>query len=123
MMEKANLSKLCAVRTSSARCLFAATALLLASAPAVAYVGPGAGLSLAGAVWGLVVAVVAAVGFIVLWPIRRYFKRRKAGHISEVEHDAQPEAEVNAAFVEGGTSTAKAHGMNEEPRSATGRIS
>ena len=49
----------------------------LASAPALAYVGPGAGLTLLSALWGLVVAVVAAMAFLVLWPIRRWRRRRQ----------------------------------------------
>jgi len=44
--------------------------------PAAAYVGPGAGLSLLGALWGLVVAIVAAVGFVVAWPLRRAWRAR-----------------------------------------------
>ena len=42
---------------------------------AAAYVGPGAGLSLLGALWGLLLAVVAAIGFVILWPLRRLRKR------------------------------------------------
>lgn len=49
--------------------------LALMSTPAFAYVGPGAGLSLLGALWGLLIAVVTALIFIAVWPIRRY--RRK----------------------------------------------
>lgn len=45
--------------------------------PAVAYVGPGAGLSLIGALWAVVVAVAAALFFVVAWPVRRMLKRRK----------------------------------------------
>lgn len=49
--------------------------------PALAYVGPGAGLTLLGALWGLIAAVVMSVGFIILWPFRRFLfgHRRKAG--------------------------------------------
>lgn len=54
-------------------------ALLMAAAmPAAAYVGPGAGLSLLGALWGVLFAVFAALAFVVIWPIRRLIKRRSA---------------------------------------------
>ena len=61
------------------------TALMLAVAltagvadPALAYVGPGAGLSLFAAFWGLVVAVVGALAFVILWPLRRLLRRNRA---------------------------------------------
>ena len=53
-------------------------ALLLWTTSADAYIGPGAGLSLLGALWALIAAVAAALGFIVLWPLRRARKRRAA---------------------------------------------
>jgi membrane protein implicated in regulation of membrane protease activity len=53
------------------------TALTLAATPAMAYVGPGAGLSLLGAFWGLLVAILAAVAFVVVYPIRRMMRARK----------------------------------------------
>ncbi|MBO9471161.1 hypothetical protein J7355_13765 [Endozoicomonas sp. G2_2] len=55
-----------------------AAALMLAPfAAAQAYVGPGAGLSLLGALWGVVAAIGAALLFVVLWPIRRMRRRKK----------------------------------------------
>lgn len=49
-----------------------------ASEVALAYVGPGAGLSLIGALWGLLVAVIAALAFVIVWPIRRMRRQRSA---------------------------------------------
>jgi membrane protein implicated in regulation of membrane protease activity len=61
------------------RTLIAAAALVAGVAlPAAAYIGPGAGLSLLGAFWGLLLAVVAALGFVILWPLRRMFRRQRA---------------------------------------------
>ena len=45
---------------------------------ASAYIGPGAGLSMLGAFWGLVVAVLTALSFLLLWPIRKAFKKNAA---------------------------------------------
>ncbi len=45
--------------------------------PAAAYVGPGAGLSLLSALWGLLAAVFAALGFVIVWPFRRMLKGRR----------------------------------------------
>lgn len=55
--------------------------LVLGATPwqtASAYVGPGAGLSLLGALWGLLIAVAAALGFIILWPLRQAIRRARA---------------------------------------------
>ncbi len=63
----------------------AGLAALIASfglaAPALAYVGPGAGLTLLGALWGLIAAMVMSLGFIILWPFRRllFGHRHQAG--------------------------------------------
>ena len=57
----------------------AAACAALVSQTAAAYVGPGAGLSLLGALWGLLLAIGAALAFVLLWPLRRYLKRRAAG--------------------------------------------
>ncbi|OKH88803.1 hypothetical protein [Thalassospira sp. TSL5-1] len=56
-----------------------ALAPLLTAMPAQAYVGPGAGLSLLSALWAVIAAVGVAVGFVLLWPIRKMMrnKRRK----------------------------------------------
>ena len=62
----------------------ALTAMGVAASPAMAYVGPGAGLTLLGALWGLIAAVVMSIGFVLLWPIRRLLRRNKqAGRTTE----------------------------------------
>ena len=47
------------------------------SAPALAYIGPGAGITMLGALWGVVVAIALAIGAVLLWPIRILFRRRR----------------------------------------------
>jgi hypothetical protein len=56
----------------------AALLLLLAPGLALAYVGPGAGISLLGSLWGLLVGIVMAVGVILFWPIRIMLRKAKA---------------------------------------------
>lgn len=60
--------------------------LALAATPAFAYVGPGAGLSLLGALWGLLLAVLTALVFLALWPIRQY---RKKARLRRAEAESQ----------------------------------
>jgi len=57
--------------------LFTVTAVLFQAGAAAAYVGPGAGISLVGSLFGLVSAVVIAIGVVLLWPIRRIMRRFK----------------------------------------------
>lgn len=57
--------------------------------PAFAYIGPGAGIGLLGALWGLLAVLVAALGFVLLWPLRRLRRRRRLQQ-QETGSDAQP---------------------------------
>ncbi len=70
--------------------LFALTLVLGFGQDASAYIGPGAGLSMLGAFWGLVVAVVAALSFLLLWPLRRMFKKSTATPEAEQQEKAAP---------------------------------
>jgi type VI protein secretion system component VasK len=56
-----------------------ATALLglTAADPAVAYFGPGAGITMLTALWGVILAVLLAVGAILVWPVRALLRRRR----------------------------------------------
>jgi len=62
----------------SAAVLSGLTIGALFSAPALAYVGPGAGISVLGALWGLIVGVVVALGVILFWPIKMMIRKSKA---------------------------------------------
>lgn len=65
----------------AAICSFAVAAL--APSVAFAYVGPGAGLSLLGALWALIAAIATAVLFVVAWPIRKAMRRRQNARVSQ----------------------------------------
>lgn len=55
--------------------------LLACAQPALAYIGPGAGLSLIGSLFGWIVGIFLTLFAIVLWPLRyllrRLFRRRR----------------------------------------------
>jgi membrane protein implicated in regulation of membrane protease activity len=68
--------------------VFAFTFAIGIGQDAFAYIGPGAGLSMLGAFWGLVVAVLAALSFLILWPLRRMFKKSSA--TAEVDSQDKP---------------------------------
>lgn len=72
------------------RTFILALTIFALAAPAHAYVGPGAGVSLIGAAVGLIFAVVLALGVIVLWPLRRFMKHRKAARQDVDANDAAP---------------------------------
>ena len=79
--------------------LFGYCTLLLLPLTAQAYVGPGAGLSLLGALWALILALLTAVFFIFAWPIRRMLRRRREAlamqaDADNIDIDATAEAHV-----------------------------
>lgn len=75
----------------------AAIAAGLLPTAAFAYVGPGAGLSLLGALWALLVAVGLAVAFVVAWPVRRMLRRRRQQQ-PQLRREVDPvRAEADAA--------------------------
>ena len=63
---------------------------MILTAGILAYVGPGAGLSALGALWGLIASLVMALGAILIWPIR--FLLRKARKKKEASNEKKDQA-------------------------------
>ena len=55
----------------------AGVALLGVLPSAMAYVGPGAGLTLVGSFIGLLLALAVALWAVVAWPVRRFLRLRR----------------------------------------------
>lgn len=77
------------------KALIASTVLvagMLVPVAAHAYVGPGAGISLLGALWVVVVVVAVSSAFILTWPVRQLLRRRRARGADRRTHrdDAMP---------------------------------
>ena len=76
----------------------AAAGLAFGAGPALAYIGPGAGLSLLGALWGVIAAVAAAMLFLLLWPLRRMMRRKRAAAPrAAAQHRRQSSSEASGA--------------------------
>ena len=56
--------------------------------PALAYIGPGAGVSFLGSILSTLVVIVLAIGAILFWPLRYLWRRMRAKH-KQVE-ESQP---------------------------------
>jgi len=63
---------------------------------ATAYVGPGAAVTLVGALWAVVAAVVLAVVGILIWPIRLMLRRMRGKARAEESPQAQAKKEPAA---------------------------
>jgi len=99
------------VSGASSANLIAAIALVSGlSESAMAYVGPGAGVTMLGALWAVLVAIVFVIGGLLVWPIRSLLKnnRRKdradSGNgedtVATVEtYQDAPDAECTAELV------------------------
>ena len=87
------------MRRSLMPIIMAASVGALWSAPALAYIGPGAGITVLGALWGVLVAIVLAIGAVLFWPIRIMFRRRRKGSAKSEEDtkEESSEAEIGAA--------------------------
>ncbi len=72
------------------RVLLALT-LLVISSPALAYIGPGAGVSFLGSIWALLVGVVLAIVAVLFWPVRYLFRRMRRGKSRPSETQNTPQ--------------------------------
>lgn len=49
----------------------------LTASPALAYVGPGAGITMLGALWGVLIAILLALWAVLYWPVRAMLRKRR----------------------------------------------
>jgi hypothetical protein len=63
-------------------------ALSLAAGSAFAYVGPGAGISMLGSLWGLLVAIVFVVVGLLIFPIKVLRNRLRAKKQADGDDDS-----------------------------------
>ena len=85
-------------QTSRARCLKAVLlglTLGLASLPAAAYIGPGAGVSFIGSLFSTLWVLVLAIFTILFWPIRYCYKR--CLRLIREKRQGEPQVEVEEA--------------------------
>jgi Na+/melibiose symporter-like transporter len=65
------------MRQSTFLSILATAAAFLFCKPAMAYIGPGAGITLLGAIWSVIAAIFLALGAVLFWPVRILFRRRR----------------------------------------------
>lgn len=74
---------------------------LLTPMTALAYIGPGSGISLLGGLWAVLVGIVLALAAILFWPIRYMIRRMRA------RKNAEQSGPVNEPAAPGGDSESK----------------
>ena len=79
------------------RMLAIAIGVSLFATPAFAYIGPGAGITMLGALWGVVAAVVLAVAAVLLWPLRVLFRRRRRARAGTADTEARASVPAGSA--------------------------
>ena len=68
--------------------LYAAGAVFFMPATTFAYVGPGAGITLLPALWGIIAVGLAVCAGVLIWPFRRLWRKfRKKGNEERVDMD------------------------------------
>ena len=72
--------------------ILATGANLLFCDPAMAYIGPGAGITMLGAIWSVLVAIILAIGAVIFWPIRLLLRRRRNRSAKAAGEEAESSA-------------------------------
>ncbi|ASJ70714.1 hypothetical protein [Granulosicoccus antarcticus] len=70
--------------------------LILFSAPAMAYVGPGLGMGVIGTIFGVLAAIVLALFGLFWYPLKRAFNKKKTGSNPATSQAAATIAEQTA---------------------------
>lgn len=83
--------------------LLLTAAVLLLSTPAMAYIGPGAGISVLGSLLGILATIVIAIAAIVMWPLRKVLKKRRQAAAGEAETAGAGDTAVKAEQSASGT--------------------
>jgi len=61
------------------------------TAPALAYVGPGAGLTVIGSILAIFAAIFLAIAGFVWYPIRRMIRKRKNNGSKDISKESSPQ--------------------------------
>jgi hypothetical protein len=77
--------------------LIGAVCALLLPTAASAYIGPGAGASLAGSLLGVLAAIVTALAIVLFWPLRLLYKKIKGNKQAATEEIEISEAAKEAS--------------------------
>jgi len=77
--------------------VFATVITLLHSGPALAYFGPGAGVTMLGALGAVLAAIAVAVWAVLYWPVRAMLRRRR-----QAKADAAIASENESQIADGG---------------------
>ena len=86
-----------AVSRLSVTAAIASTFCIAATGSAWAYVGPGAGITMLGALWAVIAGILLAVLGLLIWPVRAYIRRRKRAAGGADEDQLVTEASEKAA--------------------------
>lgn len=80
--------------------LVVAVCLLTLATSAEAYVGPGMGLGVIGAVLGLLTAILLAFAGMVWYPVKRMIRARRGAAQADASADARPNPEPRSQGTE-----------------------